>query len=111
MVGGGETRGDLREVTRITAVVSTDHDHQIRLVFLNKVANGVLAVLSRAANGIERIKPCCQLLMAVALRYRSTHHFCDLVRLSHELQRSRRPAHIFRRFSKRSTPNHKSYRQ
>ena len=80
---------DPGEVAGVAAVVAPDDDHQVeRLRPLGRVVeqrdDRVLALLRRAADGVERAEVAGELGLSVPVRHRRPQHFADLERLGHE---------------------------
>ncbi len=73
--GGARRCTNPRQITGIAAVISSDHDHQVDRSVVQQRDHGILAVLRRTANRVERLEVARQILCSVAFQHRGLQHF------------------------------------
>ena len=71
---------DAGEIGRIAAVVATHDDHQVERFLLQQVDDGILPVLGRTANRVERAEPGAHFLNTVTILHGRAETLADLQR-------------------------------
>ena len=87
MERGPRRRADAGEVGGVAAVIAANDDHQVDRVFAQQRDNGVLTILSGAADRVEGLVSLGQFRFAIAVGHRRANHVANLQRLGHQHRR------------------------
>jgi hypothetical protein len=75
---------DPRQVLGVAAVVAADDEHQVEVLLVEQLHDGILSILRRAADRVERPEMIGERLVAIPVPHRPPEELLDLERFRHQ---------------------------